>query len=278
MVLFHTPKTHIIANKRKKKRLSIYLQTSSIFKAPSEECGLVDLEQLEIDCINIYFTIYLYTIYFQMTVQCYLPCICVLMIVATTMAFPRFNPQTTTRQDKITYCDSLALQTVLKNLELPLEQSNFRSPPEDITLEDGLPMYDASAKLNLIKTARELLETLETSLFTSQTQGIRTFQYNIFKEYNKIRDTCLSQYTIKNQYPDVSVSGNRAEDRSLSEDLNAGLFKRGNQQGLTLNPTGWRKRRETSKKSDEDYEDFVVNVRQLLDKRRRRLQFNPTGW
>ncbi|KAK3605784.1 hypothetical protein CHS0354_033986 [Potamilus streckersoni] len=49
-----------------------------------------------------------------------------------------------------------------------------------------------------------------------------------------------------------------------------------NKRELALNPTGWRRKRETDYKRQKLLE-FLQNMRQLLEKRED-LEFNPTGW
>ena len=215
--------------------------------------------------------------------QTYPSCFCICILVSVTTAFPGYTSLNASPQKKKVYCDTLAIKTVIEDLEPPVVHSNFRQIPEDI-LDSEVPLYDNPVKWDLIKTMKDILETTESNLHTRSVLETQIAHYanKILEDYYRVRESCLAQLTISGQYPDVSATGNQFGDASnileVSGTRSDQLFKRGGGQSLTLNPTGWRKRRETSKENDEEYETFLRNMSQLLEKRRRRLQFNPTGW
>ena len=212
-------------------------------------------------------------------------CLCVLVSIVS--AFPGYIPHTAILQKKKAYCDALAMKTVMADLELPVAQTNFRRAPGEIYAGDE-PIYDLSVNWGVLK---ELKDISQNDLQSSIRMGAQASQYAkiILTDFNRIRTSCLTKIFEDDNNQDASpLAENMLYDRPnfmKSNEIQAGqisgipedrMFKRG--QGVSFNPPGWRRRRATSKKNDEEYEHVLHNMRQLLDKRRRRLQFNPSGW
>lgn len=214
-------------------------------------------------------------------------CLCVCVVLSVVTAFPEYRYHLTTFQQRKAYCDSLAMKTVMTDLTLP--QSNFHWNPEDSLEESETPLYDSPDNMDIIK---QLKHISNTNLQSSLRLGEETSRYakNVLNDFYKVRETCLVKMADSDHFPDtLALAGNHISDpynlmkaSGIQDDLKSSIqgdrmFKRGGR--LALNPSGWRKRRDINTDGDDDDdEEFLNNMKQLFEKRRRRLQFNPSGW
>ena len=204
-------------------------------------------------------------------------------------AFPGEESELETFQQKKAYCASLAMKTVMADLTLPVAQSNFRHHlPDDSSAENEISAYDSTLYTDILG---KLQEISKTNLFSTLKLGEETSIYakRVLEDFYKARESCLvkllesdqNEATLgENDYLDRlnSLRASEFRNEELAAIPDERMLKRGDR--LSLNPSGWRKRRDTfayRARNHRNNEEFLLNMRQLYEKRRR-LQFNPTGW
>ena len=237
-------------------------------------------------------TLFLFTLLSDMNLLMTSSYLFICAVVSVASAFPGHRLQLTTFQQKKAYCASLAMKTVMADLTLPVAQSNFRQIPMDTSAESEISAYDSPLNWDILEKLKAISET---NWLSTLKLGETTSKYAkmVLKDFYKVRETCLIQMTESGHNQDdktlgendfidrlSSLRASEFRDEKLSGSPDDRMFKRGDR--LSLNPSGWRKRRDTISDSynggDRNDEEFLRNMRQLYEKRRRRLQFNPTGW
>ena len=214
--------------------------------------------------------------------------ICTVLSLAS--AFHGQEPQLETFQQKKAYCASFAMKTVMADLTLPVAQSNFRHDlRDDSTAENDLSAYNSPLYSDILEKLKEISDTnwLSTLKLGEETS---TYAKRVLNDFYKIRETCFVKLLGSDQNEETlgdndyigrlsSLRASKFRDEQLPGSPDDRMLKRGDR--LSLNPSGWRKRRDTFTHRNgrsRNNEDFLRNMRQLYEKRRRRLQFNPTGW
>ena len=145
---------------------------------------------------------------------------------------------------------------------------------------------DSEVLQGIVNTA---LDTFDDEVFVQRyvdgkVREIYGDRYTIsdLSDYNDSLKNCLQNIMVGLEADSNESLYNNVDmrDFALSEkrDLRAGIKTPRNHVSSALNPTGWRKRRSGSAQDDAYNRRILQNVRELLQKRQQRVQFNPTGW
>lgn len=192
---------------------------------------------------------------------------------------PVYQPKSATDIDStFKFCKEITLETFLtdKWQFFTDDQFDMRTGTNQPALS-GLLMSDSVLMRNLLEK-----ESVDNTLDNSVQAD------DINKAFRVALEKCLHEYMSQNAETNpISDDVNRysqlnSDGKLVNPDLEAYLNSEsfGNTakrtHSLTLNPTGWRKRR-SDPYGDERLQRFMRNMHELLEKRQR-LQFNPTGW
>lgn len=207
----------------------------------------------------------------------------VFLLVSLVKTIPIFKTQNSDFESTVELCKNIAIGLSLneqakqiRDFRLDMRKSDF---PFDMRLgQDKADFADDFESDILTRTLQER-EQLGTNNGDTD---------NVYDDVNLAFEKCLKDYISEessaqskqelsealSQFSnDIKVANSDFKSFLSSQDFESPAKR---SRALSLNPTGWRKRR-----SDPDDEErlkrFMRNMHELFEKRQR-LQFNPTGW
>lgn len=200
---------------------------------------------------------------------------CLYFLSFDATAFPVFNSQTSPYTDVNNLCNELAVSRLLDDGSYPA-LSDFLSSMRSDNERNNLDNQSNGFSDNRFDIRNIFMDE----------KGIQDIAVKIMD----LRKACLTIYASANVRPTTHMKkdpenfqildSENFSDGGLKELLGRSTLNESPKRNsdLSLNPTGWRKRR--SSRNDDETESmrhFLQNMREILEKRER-LQFNPTGW